>query len=87
IPKPFSMWSANNKRWLLPLYFVLSAAWALELVTHLEELTFWLFLLHQGPSKRDWFHSWEFRVWSFGSIAAVLGMPIAVLVRRKNYDT
>lgn len=36
-------------------------------VTHLEELMFWLFLLHQGPRKRDWFHSWEFRTWSFGT--------------------
>uniref|UniRef100_A0A0W0EX15 Transmembrane protein n=1 Tax=Moniliophthora roreri TaxID=221103 RepID=A0A0W0EX15_MONRR len=109
IPRPFSMWSAINKRWLLPLYFVLSAAWALELsvnptpyqlrpsltkvdesrVTHLEGgyISFSTQLGVNGPSKRDWFHSWEFRVWSLGSIAAVLGMPIAVLVRRKDYDT
>jgi hypothetical protein len=30
------------------------------------ELAFWLFLLHQGPGKRNWFHSWEFRTWYLG---------------------
>ena len=30
------------------------------------ELTFWLFLLHQGPHKRNWFQSWEFRAWYLG---------------------
>lgn len=23
-------------------------------------------MLHQGPSKREWFHSWEFRTWYIG---------------------
>lgn len=32
------------------------------------ELTFWLFLLTQGPGKRDWFHSWEFRTWFLGEL-------------------
>lgn len=72
---------------------------------HILELTFWLFLLHQGPSKRHWFHSWEFRVWylgrSFnssshqaihyvelvGSMIAILGMPLAVLIRRREPET
>ncbi|RXW25568.1 hypothetical protein EST38_g254 [Candolleomyces aberdarensis] len=51
------------------------------------ELAFWLFLLHQGPGKRDWFHSWEFRAWYIGSIVAVLGMPLTVLVSRHHLDT
>ena len=33
--------------------------------SHLDtELAFWLFLLDQGSEKRDWFTSWEYRVWS-----------------------
>jgi len=28
------------------------------------ELAFWLFLLDQGPEKREWFTSWEYRLWS-----------------------
>jgi hypothetical protein len=27
-----------------------------------------LFLLHQGPGKRDWFHSWEFTAWYLGTL-------------------
>ncbi|RDB24881.1 hypothetical protein Hypma_007388 [Hypsizygus marmoreus] len=90
-----------NRRWVLPLYFVLSLVWSLEMYasfslspfsTQLQtmigilvtfpdsppreacklnsqitaELTFWVFLLNQGPRKRDWFASWEFRVWKIG---------------------
>ncbi|KAF8806620.1 hypothetical protein BYT27DRAFT_7233972 [Phlegmacium glaucopus] len=86
IPHPLTYWAPNNKHWLLPLYFVLSIAWSLELVTHLEELAFWLFLLHQGPGKDDWFHSWEFRTWYLGSIVAILGMPLTVLASRRNLE-
>lgn len=31
------------------------------------ELAFWIFLLDQGPEKRDWFTSWEYRLWSICS--------------------
>ncbi|PPQ81175.1 hypothetical protein CVT24_009475 [Panaeolus cyanescens] len=61
-------------------------AWSLEIVTHLEELAFWLFLLHQGPGKRDWFHSWEFRTWYLGSIVAILGMPLTTLITRREIE-
>ncbi|KAJ3966251.1 hypothetical protein EV361DRAFT_588023 [Lentinula raphanica] len=83
---PFSSWTHTAMKRVLPLFFVLASAWALELVTHLEELTFWLFLLHQGPQKRDWFKSWEFRVWYLGSVVAVLGMPLTVIIKRANLD-
>ncbi|KAH0588538.1 hypothetical protein H2248_004366 [Termitomyces sp. 'cryptogamus'] len=86
-PVPFSMWSSRSRRWVLPLDFILSVAWSLEHVTHLEELTFWVFLLTQGPGKREWFDSWEFRLWTFGSISTVAGMPITVLATRFNIDT
>ncbi|TFK44980.1 hypothetical protein BDQ12DRAFT_673903 [Crucibulum laeve] len=87
IPRPFMLWNPRNKSWLLPLYFVLSVGWSLELVTHLEELTFWLFLLHQGPGKREWFYSWEFRTWYLGSMIAVLGMPLTTLITRRQLET
>lgn len=40
------------------------------------ELAFWIFLLDQGPEKRYWFTSWEYRLWSTcssRSSALVLG--------------
>ncbi|KAJ7478607.1 hypothetical protein B0H11DRAFT_1279069 [Mycena galericulata] len=87
MPRPFALWQKNHLRWILPLYFVLSVAWSLELVTHLEELTFWLFLLHQGPRKREWFHSWEFRAWYLGSLTAILGLPLTTLIKRNDLET
>lgn len=87
MPAPMQLWDESNTRWVLPLYFILSFAWAFEIITHLEELTFWLFLLHQGPSKRNWFYSWEFRTWYLGSMVAFLGMPLTVLIRRSNLET
>lgn len=86
-PTPMMYWDESNRRWVLPLFFILSIAWGFEIITHLEELTFWLFLLHQGPSQRNWFHSWEFRAWYIGSMIAVLGMPLTVLVRRGVLET
>ena len=40
------------------------------------ELAFWFFLIDQGPDKRDWFTSWEYRIWSLGPsllFSALLG--------------
>jgi len=56
----------------------------LELVTHLEELTFWLFLLHQGPTKREWFSSFEFKAWAVSSLVALVGMPLVAIFTRSD---
>ncbi|PFH52194.1 hypothetical protein AMATHDRAFT_190166 [Amanita thiersii Skay4041] len=87
IPRPLSMWSAKDRSWLLPLYFCLSFAWAFEIITHLEELTFWFFLINQGPSQRQWFYSWEFRLWYLGSMLAIIGLPLTTLITRHQIDT
>ncbi|KIY46096.1 hypothetical protein FISHEDRAFT_25686, partial [Fistulina hepatica ATCC 64428] len=87
VSRPTDYWDPRNKRWLLPLCFVLSFAWALELVTHLEvELTFWLFLLNQRPGKGGWFNSWEFRLWYIGDMVAILGVPTMTLIQRHDLD-
>lgn len=85
--KPLELYSPAHKKWVLPLLFALSAAWACELITHLEELTFWLFLQNQGPRSRVWFDSWEFKLWLWGSMVAILGMPTTTLVARTQLDT
>ncbi|KAH7928722.1 hypothetical protein BV22DRAFT_1058470 [Leucogyrophana mollusca] len=87
IPQLFEFYTPANKRWILPLLFILSAAWACEIITHLEELTFWLFLLHQGPKTRLWFDSWEFRLWLLGTVVAGLGLPLTALISRRQLDT
>ncbi|KAF9529757.1 hypothetical protein CPB83DRAFT_753202, partial [Crepidotus variabilis] len=92
VPNLLSLWSPAHKQWLLPLAFMLSFAWALELCVYgshlsLPELTFWLFLLHQGPGKREWFHSWEFRIWLCGAIISVLGLPLTAVIARNSIET
>lgn len=86
-PKPVTLYSVTYKEWVLPLYFVLSTAWAFELVSHLEELMFWLFILHQAPGKDNWFSSWEFVIWCFGSIAAVIMLPMTAFLTREKLLT
>ncbi|EJF60713.1 hypothetical protein DICSQDRAFT_155625 [Dichomitus squalens LYAD-421 SS1] len=87
IPMPINAYRDGNRSWVLPLQFVFSFAWALEMVTHLEELAFWLYLLHQNPNKEAWFSSWEYRFWYIGSICAIVGMPLTALITRNNLET
>jgi hypothetical protein len=88
IPTPYALWPKSKQRLVLPATTCFSVAWSLEIVSHLEELTFWLFLLHQGPSQRDWFSSLEFKTWATGSALAVAGMPtLTVLLRQDPYKS
>ncbi|CDO76746.1 hypothetical protein BN946_scf184813.g16 [Trametes cinnabarina] len=86
-PMPIDMYRESNRSWVLPLQFVFSIAFALEQVTHLEELAFWLYLLHQNPSKEAWFNSWEYRLWYMGSLVSLVGLPLTALITRKHLDT
>ena len=47
MPKPHQMWSTANQAWILPSILAFAVGWAFEIISHLEELAFWLFLLHQ----------------------------------------
>ncbi|KAL1937864.1 hypothetical protein VTO73DRAFT_12757 [Trametes versicolor] len=87
VPRPIEFYQDPNRSWVLPLQFVFSIAWALEQVTHLEELAFWLYLLHQNPNKEAWFSSWEYRLWYLGSLLAVVGMPLTAVVTRNGIQT
>lgn len=88
IPKPYALWPQHYKDLVLPATVCFSVGWSLEIVSHLEELNFWLFLLHQGPSQRDWFSSLEFKTWAAGATLAVVGMPtLTVLTRADPYKS
>ncbi|KIP09054.1 hypothetical protein PHLGIDRAFT_29277 [Phlebiopsis gigantea 11061_1 CR5-6] len=87
IPKPLNNYASPNRHWIVPLGFVFSFAWGLELITHLEELAFWMYLLHQRPQKAEWFESWEYRMWYMGSMIAFIGMPLTALVARRDVIT
>lgn len=88
VPKPYALWPKSYRDLVLPATVCFSVAWSLEIVSHLEELNFWLFLLHQGPSQRDWFASLEFKTWAAGSTLAVVGMPtLTILLRADPYKS
>lgn len=54
------------------------------MVSHLEELCFWLFVLNAGPMQKDWFRSLYFKTWIVGSIIAVLYMPMVTIFTRSD---
>ncbi|KZT69663.1 hypothetical protein DAEQUDRAFT_247780 [Daedalea quercina L-15889] len=84
MPLPAELWPAQYRRMYFPFNLIFSIAWAFEIITHLEELCFWLFLVHSGSVQQDWFRSIYFRVWSVGSIAAIVYMPVITIVTRSN---
>ncbi|KAH9846485.1 hypothetical protein C2E23DRAFT_852460 [Lenzites betulinus] len=84
IPRPWQLWSETHQNAILPLYLLFTIAWALEMVTHLEELCFWLFLVNSGSVKQDWFRSLYFKTWIGGSLIAVIYMPLVTVFTRSD---
>jgi hypothetical protein len=83
IPTPYELWPENYKQWVTPLYVIFAVAWSLEIVSHLEELNFWLFLLNQS-GQFQWFQSIHFKTWAAGSLIAVVGMPLVAIFNRSD---
>ncbi|KAF9514286.1 hypothetical protein BS47DRAFT_1485158 [Hydnum rufescens UP504] len=83
VPKPYQLWSPQNVKWIHPLYMLLSVAWALEIVSHLEELCFWLFLVNLAPYS-SWFSSIQFKIWVVGSVCSLVGLPLLTWFTRED---
>ncbi|KAJ3722186.1 hypothetical protein DFJ43DRAFT_1133864 [Lentinula guzmanii] len=84
IPTPYQLWTPLSKSAIFPLTLCFTLAWALEMVTHLEELCFWLFLVNAQGGQQDWFRSHYFRTWVVGSCIAVLYMPLVTIFTRSD---
>ncbi|KAI0343625.1 hypothetical protein BDW22DRAFT_1356095 [Trametopsis cervina] len=84
IPTPWQLWPQSYKNAILPLSLVFSVAWSFEMITHLEELCFWLFLVNAVKARQDWFKSTYFRVWVLGSIFAITYMPLITIFTRAD---
>lgn len=84
LPTPYTAWDPTSRAALFPLTLLFAIAWSLEMVTHLEELCFWYFLLNAGAQQRDWFRTWQFRLWVIGSIAAVTTLPLLTIFTRSD---
>ncbi|KAI0752774.1 hypothetical protein C8Q80DRAFT_1148157 [Daedaleopsis nitida] len=84
MPRPWQMWSQTHKDAIVPLYLLFTLSWSLEMVTHLEELCFWLFLVNSGSEQQDWFRSLYFRTWIVGSFIALTYMPLVTIFTRAD---
>jgi hypothetical protein len=84
IPKPYIFWGSAARRAIFPLILIFSLAWSFEMITHLEELCFWLFLLNASSIERSWFKSPYFKTWVVGSILAILYMPMIAIFTRSD---
>ncbi|KAG8907062.1 hypothetical protein FRB99_005439 [Tulasnella sp. 403] len=84
IPKPYILWPDYYQRWIFPAQLCFALAWGLEVVSHLEELCFWLFLTRMTPLHMSWFGSINFWVWIIGSIVGVAGMPLVAIFTRSD---
>lgn len=82
LPTPYEMWSEHARGAILPLYFCFSMAWSLEMVSHLEELCFWLFLVNSTSFSQDWFRTLYFKAWMVGSCVATIYMPLVTILTR-----
>ncbi|KAF9562954.1 hypothetical protein CPC08DRAFT_816822 [Agrocybe pediades] len=85
IPKPYQLWEPIAQSTIFPLMLLFSIGWSLEMVTHLEELCFWLFLVNSGSGQQNWFHSLYFKTWVVGSAAAVIYMPLVTIFTRGDH--
>ncbi|CAE6383914.1 unnamed protein product [Rhizoctonia solani] len=84
VPKPYQLWTHPQRHWVEAIYIAFSVAWALEIVSHLEELCFWLFLINVGAAQTSWFRSVHFKCWVVGSFLAITGLPIIAVFTREN---
>jgi hypothetical protein len=84
MPKPFELWRPAFQKLIFPLNLVFAIGWSLEMITHLEELCFWLFLVNAGHAQQDWFHSAYFKTWCAGSLLALAYMPTVVSLTKSD---
>ncbi|KAF8598998.1 hypothetical protein BDV93DRAFT_526390 [Ceratobasidium sp. AG-I] len=90
VATPTEMWPQAHQDLVFPLYVIFAVAWALEIVSHLEELCFWLFMIkEQGGGEgecgvRPWFKSFEYKLWCCGSVGALVLLPLVTIQTRKN---
>jgi len=84
VSKPFQMWGSNARMAIFPLYLAFSVGWSFEMVTHLEELCFWFFLVNAGSAQQDWFRSLYFKIWLIGSVVAICYMPLVTTFTRSD---
>ncbi|KAF8691081.1 hypothetical protein RHS03_08813, partial [Rhizoctonia solani] len=84
VPAPTSTWPESHQKLVFPLYVIFAVAWALEIVSHLEELCFWLFMIKEQEDTghggiRPWFKSFEYKLWCCGMSNTPASLRLALI--------
>lgn len=82
IPKPYAEWTKAHQDAVCPLMVLFAVCFSLDVVTHLEELCFWMFLMNATTASQNWFRSIYFLVWLCGSVIALIVVPTVSVVFR-----
>jgi len=83
VPTPYTFWPEADQKAVFPLMLIFTVAWSFEMVTHLEELCFWFFVV-KSSGQQNWFRSRYFRVWVVGSCCAITYMPLLAILNRND---
>ncbi|KAF7364285.1 hypothetical protein MSAN_01088400 [Mycena sanguinolenta] len=83
VPKPYQLWPEADQKAIFPLMLMFTVAWSFEMITHLEELCFWYFVV-KSSGQQNWFRSRYFRVWVVGSCCAITYMPLLTILTRHD---
>lgn len=84
MPKPYDQWTKPHQDAVFPLMMLLAACFSFEMITHLEELCFWIYLMNATASSEHWFRSVYFVIWSCGSVVALIFVPTVTIVFRND---
>ncbi|MBW0482263.1 hypothetical protein O181_021978 [Austropuccinia psidii MF-1] len=77
-PVPYTLWPAEYRRLIYVIYYLKALAWSGEGIVHLEELTFWLYLIHLKDNSPIWFRSPFFKFFVFLAIMSSSALVLVV---------
>ncbi|KAA1063697.1 hypothetical protein PGTUg99_001217 [Puccinia graminis f. sp. tritici] len=69
-PVPYTSWSPSHVRLITIIYYLKALGWSGEGIVHLEELAFWVFLIHLKENSPPWFKSTFFQAFILLSLAS-----------------
>ncbi|KAH9460190.1 hypothetical protein Pst134EB_008378 [Puccinia striiformis f. sp. tritici] len=77
-PVPYTSWPPGHVRLITMIYYLKALGWSGEGIVHLEELAFWVFLIHLKENSPPWFKSTFFKAFILLSLAST-GTMISIV--------
>lgn len=83
-PVPYTSWPPEYSRLIFVIYYLKAVSWSGEGIVHMEELAFWIFLIHLKDTSPTWFKSRFFQAFIMLSILSIGIMVCIVSVLKPN---